>query len=168
MKKSILVVFLLIFTQSSFAQLQYFGEWAVGELDKKSGMFAGTGNDSGGLLSQYCYLSSQDCYWTMSNGSTKCEDEESYPAMVNADGGAFHIDMYCYKAASGVARMAFKNFSLIDGAIKKSKSVSIVVPLAGGGFRVTRFLLNGADAAIATMRQRFADQTGRSTRDVTL
>lgn len=163
--KAVLIVFFLLFCQSGQALT---GAWSSGELKDKAGLYAGASNDSGGLLTQYCYYHNQDCYWSMSNGTTKCNEFESYPALVSSDAGAVSMAMYCYKSSDGASRMTFSNFKLIDDAIQKSKRLAVVVPLQGGDFRVTRFDLTGAVEAVTAMRRTLLERTKRSTKDQTL
>jgi len=163
--KAVLIFFALVFCQSGQAQT---GPWFSGELKDKVGLFAGADNDSGGLLTQYCYYSNGSCYWSMSNGTTNCNASESYPALVSFDAGAINMDMYCYKASDGKSRMTFSNFKLIDDYIQKSKRLAVVVPLQGGDFRVTRFDLTGAAEVVTSMKRTFLEKVKNSTKDQTL
>ena len=157
--RRLLAILFLFFATAVHAQ-----KWFSGESDDKNQGFAGTVNESGGILAQYCDYTDANCYWTMTNNATNCDAKESYPAMVNSDDGALHVNMYCYKAG-GKSRMAFKNFDEIDGAIRKGKNMAIVVPLDNGGFRVSRFELLGALNAINAMRDTALRKTRSSTKD---
>ena len=158
MKKALIVI-LMLFVTCAHAQ-----KWITGETNEKTSAFAGTTNDSGGILAQYCDYSDANCYWTMSSGTTNCDDQESYPAMVSSDAGALHVNMYCYKAG-GRSRMAFKNFDEIDSIIRKGKNIAIVIPLDNGNFRVSRFDLNGSVPVINAMRESAVRKSNISTKD---
>ena len=135
---------------SSYAAEKRFGSWLVGPITDNEGVYAATANDSGAILGQYCYNSEASCFWLLAN-DTNCEPGSRYPVLVNADTGAYSLEMLCIKL-EGKGRYAFTDFDAIDGLIKKSSRIGIAFPLKSGLFQVTRFSLNGSSNAVTFMR----------------
>jgi hypothetical protein len=54
---------LLVFSFSAIGQERSFGSWSAGLTSDKTGMYAATANDSGGILAEYSYFKNQICYW---------------------------------------------------------------------------------------------------------
>lgn len=160
--KALFIALVLLFSVTAQAQ-----SWLSGETSNKAEAFAGTSNDSGGVLAQYCAYGENFCYWSLSSDSTTCKAEESYPALVNSDAGAVHAFMYCYKDGDK-NRMAFKDFDEIDRAVRGSKNIAIVVPMASGNFRVSRFNLAGALPVLNSMRDAAQKKAKTSTKDLNL
>jgi hypothetical protein len=123
-------------------------------------VYAATVNDSGHVLGQYCY-SEGTCLWLLGL-RTRCSENEKYPALVNADAGAQSIEIYCageLPGTPGLYTYAFTEFDKVTEFVTKSNRVGIAIPLQSDEFRVIRFDLNGASAAIASMQKVAAQKT---------
>lgn len=133
------------------AQQKMFGSWTVGVLDDAAGLYAGTINESGGLLGKYCFRNGEKCLWLMAN-DVNCEDGSRYSALVNADTGAGTVTIRCVKI-EGKPRYLFEEFDVIDSAVRGASWFGVAFPLKSGRFQVSRFAMNGAADAIAFMRR---------------
>jgi hypothetical protein len=141
--------------------------WAVSLSDDNSVASAYTVNDSGALLGQYCYASSGNCVWTLGM-TTGCETGSEYPVLANTDTGSVQLKIKCGgRLPTGAYAYAFTDFDAIDKAVKNATRIGFAVPMQADEFRVVRFLLSGANAAINHMLQRAqAMKTGKhGTRD---
>lgn len=126
------------------------GDWWVGPITGNEGLFAAIMNDSKAAFGQYCYEESSTCYYILAT-DLNCEEGNSYPVLVNGDAGASHHQLLCIKVG-GKTRYAFKDFELIDGAVRESNRLGIAFPLESGQFQVSRFSLNGSVKALDLMR----------------
>lgn len=129
-----------------------YGSWGVGVGDDRSFLYAATVNDSADLLGQYCTPSEVSCMWLLGL-STKCETGHEYPLLANSDTGALQLEIVCSgPLPNGNYKYAFKNFDQIDELVKRAQRVGFAMPMQGDQFRVVRFMLNGATAAVTSMR----------------
>ena len=142
---------LAVISSVSFAQTKSFPQWGTGITDDKDGFYAATGNDSGGILGQYCLTDQSLCYWILVN-SVKCEKDATYPALVNSEAGSDSVAMLCWPMPDGKPRFAFKSFNGIDDLIRKSSNIGIAFPMESGTFKVSRFNVSGANVALDYMR----------------
>jgi hypothetical protein len=126
--------------------------WSTGATNSKESLFAATTNDSGALLGQYCDLKDRSCMWELGL-SLSCENGAKYPLLANADSGAIELQVVCMGVMpNNLYGYAFDNFDKVDSIVKGNARVGFAFPLQEGEFRVVRFLLNGASAAVAQMR----------------
>lgn len=129
-----------------------FGAWSVDMGDDHSFIYAATVNDSGGLLGEYCTPSEGSCMWVLGI-STKCDTGHQYPVLANADTGAVELEIVCNgELPNGMYKYAFSSFDQIDSLVKAATRIGFAMPMQGDQFRVVRFQLNGASAAVASMR----------------
>lgn len=141
------VVLVAICSTSAGAQERQFGDWHTGALDDGSGGYAGTINDSGGLLTVFCYKEGNACIWSLVV-DLNCEQDATYPVLVNADNGAASSEVVCRKIRNDKPGYVFKNFALIDSSVRKSQRIGFAAPLQSGQFNVSRFSLKGATQAL--------------------
>jgi len=113
--------------------------------------FAATINDSEAIFGQWCYKSIQGCYWILAS-DTACDTGEDYPSLINSTSAAISATMRCTSIA-GVNRLVFKDFSLIDDAIKNDGVLAIATPMKNGSFKVQRFDLKGVQPSLNAMRR---------------
>lgn len=136
----------------SAAIAQTYGSWTVDTADDKSYLYAATANDSGNVLGEYCYPQQGSCVWILGM-ATSCEENHTYPMLANADVGAQHLEVVCRgQLPSKLYQYVFTKFDDIDRIVKQGSKVGFAIPLQEDQFRVVRFLLVGATAAIKNMR----------------
>lgn len=156
------------------------GDWAWDDASgRESGsLFALTMNDADQSLGQFCYPGEGKCYWVVTT-PTPCTKGGRIPILVNGEEGAASAVLHCLgeKVISGQThhRLVFADFDAFDKLmrnLKQSPSLGVVLPTDGDKFRVMRFSLNGAQAAIDAMRKRLSrkgssDNTTRGTSPAT-
>jgi hypothetical protein len=137
----------------SLAEPQTFDKWAA-STDGTGGVYASTVNDSGHILGQYCDPSAGSCYWLLGM-SARCRVGTRYPVLVNSDTTAQSLEVGCTGETIGQAGtygLVFTDFEAISNIIAGSRHIGIAFPLKGDQFRVVKFDLVGAPAALAAMR----------------
>jgi hypothetical protein len=159
--KAALVV-LLSAASLNVASAQSFGNWMFDVADDKSYLYAATSNDSGNILGEYCYPEQGSCVWILGL-KTSCEKDHTYPVLANTDMGASHLQITCRGLLSNnLYQYVFTTFDDIDRLVKVGSKIGIAIPLEEDQFRVIRFALVGATAAIKNMRSAATKQnTGR-------
>lgn len=155
------LVLILCGVSLSFAQTRQSGAWSIGVIAGNEGLYAATANDSNAIFGQYCYQSDASCYWLLAN-DIDCEAGSKYPVLVNADAGASSLEIFCMKI-NGKARYAFTSFSTIADIVKNSSRIGIAFPMKNGFFQVNRFSLDGAEVAVARMREATNELVKKST-----
>jgi hypothetical protein len=161
-----LTVLVVVFTASTtitVAQEGQWGAWTAGLAEDRQSSYAGTINDSGNLLAQYCFLSSGNCVYLLAM-STACKDGSRYPVLVNSDAGSFSTEIVCGGPLNGRFRYLFSNFELINSAVRDAARIGFAVPLSGDNFRVTRFDLNGSRQALSRSLELLSRRQGGGTR----
>jgi hypothetical protein len=135
-----------------------FSDWLVGSMSNGTGLYAATINDSGLLLGEYCYFSSNNCVWVLGS-DTVCEQDHRYPALANTDQGAASLEISCTGQfqQSGKTTFAyfFSDWKLLESLMKTSTRLGIAVPMKSDQFTVWRFSLDGMTAAIRKMEADF-------------
>lgn len=145
-----LVVFAI--AGSAVAQGGRYDDWFVGSLDDGSGGFAGTSNDSGSILANYCYFDGRSCEYRI-GFSTRCDVGDSYPGLINSDVGGAHITIRCGGSTQeGRWIYVVNEYDTVDQIVKQGMRIGIAVPLQRDEFHVLRFSLRGATAATTFMR----------------
>lgn len=142
-----------------------FGEWAT-DFSGPEFVYAFTTNDSGGVLGQYCYFSSGNCIWLISM-SSGCEEGHDYPVLANSDAGASQVMVYCSSKMEGQFVYVFRDFEAIDKLVKDGHKMGFAVPLQEDRFTVVRFHLDGAGAALSSMRSFFKQHSKSKPADST-
>jgi hypothetical protein len=101
-----------------------------------------TTNESGSAFGMVCGTT---CVWFV-NFQKHCEAGHDYPAMVNAAGGAYAIQLRCYH----LDQRWLLTFAVDDDSvdtIKKGGEIGFAFPLDSGQFGVSRFSLAGGQGA---------------------
>jgi hypothetical protein len=155
MKRIGLIATLIVMLAADIAaaQRQKFGSWETSTAGQ-SFVYALTQNDSGHVLGQWCDLTASSCLWLLGI-RTSCNEGETYPILVNSNAGSASLRLHCAGPLAnvpGVYRYVFADFDSIDGLVAKSAKIGVALPLEGDQFRVIRFDLNGAPAAVSLMR----------------
>lgn len=137
---------------SAFAELKYNKDW-MWDSTGDDFSYAATITSSGRILGQYCYLDSDSCIYTVSLGIT-CQEEESYPVLINSDTGVIKADMICgHKISNSNYAFYIKPFDAIDLKVRSASNIGFAVAMESGKFKVVRFSLSGSTYAIESMRE---------------
>lgn len=133
------------------AKAQGVGQWIY--KNSEPDYYAGTLNDSGNGFGQHCSPGEGSCVYFIGL-STRCEDGEDYPALLSSDFGAYSVNLTCQgRTPDGkMHRYVISPFKDVDSAVRNSKRIGIALALEGDQFRVVRFSLDGAVAAITIIR----------------
>lgn len=115
-----------------------FGSWTVGSTDDATSEYAGSFNDSGGYIGEYCMFSDGNCVWLLGL-QTSCEAGSKYPVLVNASAGAYSMEVLCEgrlaTAGGAYFKYAFANFDSIANLIKaKGDTIGLAFPMQSGQF----------------------------------
>ncbi|WP_382321315.1 hypothetical protein ACFJGX_11160 [Hydrogenophaga sp. UC242_50] len=143
--------------------------WSHGITNGRDAVYAATINDSGAVLGQYCFFEDESCYWILAN-NIGCEEGEIYPALTSSEITSSSIEMVCGgKLSEGKTRYFLKPFDTIEKISQGSKYIGIAIAMDDGQFRVNRFDLRGATAAMKRATELFHKTPRRSsTKDRTL
>lgn len=130
-----------------------FGDWSLGSTADGQ-LYAGTTNDSGGMLIKGCDPSKAACYWYLIT-YTACDVGALSPALINSTLGTATVNLQCDGGADlqggRMYRYQVGNPDLLDSVATGSSNVGIAVGLVDGQFKVYRFSLKGASTAISTL-----------------
>ena len=134
------------------------GAWSV-EMQDGRGLWASTRGDQG-ALGQFC---SEDgaCAWLIVLWNASCTQGEQHPVLVNTDRAASHHVLQCIGTMPGVgSALAFADFDRVDFSLRGASVVGIAIPEPTDAIGVAHFKLEGAGAAIDSMRARILAQSG--------
>ena len=136
-------------------QAEQFGDWKLVYLD--DGFRATATENQAGRFGVLCGPSSCSAFFTT---KAKCDDNSTYPGMVNSPGGAFNVKFVCSKAkkADNDDSLLFPFDPQVVRAFTTGGTIGIAFPMASGSFQVTRFSLTGALASSL----RLAEITGQA------
>jgi hypothetical protein len=132
------------------------GSWNV-EPQEGNGLWASTKGDRG-ALGQYC---SDDgaCAWLLVLWNATCSEGEQHPVLVNTERAASHHMIQCIGSVPGIgSALAFVDFDRVDFAVRGAEAVGIAIPEQTDTIGVAHFKLDGAVAAIDSMRARIVAQ----------
>lgn len=130
-----------------------FGSWDVDVTPDGSEeiLYAGTTNDSGAILGQFCVPSTDSCVWLIAM-TTSCDEGHTYPVLANSDAGAAQLLVLCNaKLENGLYRYVFTDFDAVDNIVRKGSRVGFAAPLQSDQFKVVRFRLNGSIEALTLL-----------------
>lgn len=149
------------------AEAETIGDWVWDDASAKSmgSLFALTMNEAEQSMGQFCYASEGKCYWILTL-PTACSKGAKIPVLVNGEAGAGGGTLHCLgdRVIAGKThyRMVFADFDAFDELFRqlgKSPSIGVAFPTEGDKFRVARFSLEGAVAAVDQMRKKLARAT---------
>jgi hypothetical protein len=143
----IAIFFIIIFFPLfSYAEKSKSGDWVL-DLDNTSGLTqAFTANQSGSTFGFICSISSNGCFYYFSPQAT-CEAGAAGGILINLDAGALSATTECAILGSSYYSL-IKETKDIHLAIIGSNNIGIAIPMKDGQFKVVRFSLRGAEAAI--------------------
>jgi hypothetical protein len=154
MKLLLAAIAVAILTGASTPALaQSFERWTTGA-DEQGATHASVMNESGFILGQYCDSRTGPCYWVLGM-SARCKVGTRYPVLVNSDASAQSLEVGCTGETSGrtgIYGLVFTDSETIGSMIARSNRLGIAFPLKGDQFRVVRFDVTGAPAALAAAR----------------
>ena len=128
------------------------GDWTW-SVDDPEIYYAGTQNSAGHMLAQFCDPTDGTCFFAVGFDTT-CDEGDSYPALVNADTGAYSIKFVCGSTLDdGTNLMLVEDFDQMDGVLRKAKKIGFALPMQGDEFKAVRFSLKGSVAAMDAMRK---------------
>lgn len=128
------------------------GDWAL-NIDDPEMYFAGTENSAGQVLMQLCDPEDSTCFYAV-GFDTRCDEGDSYPALVNSDAGTASIELLCSSELDdGNNLMLVKDFDQMDDFIRRAKKIGFALPMQGDEFKAVRFSLKGSVKAIDAMRK---------------
>jgi hypothetical protein len=161
--KVILVCIAFLPLQAGAAWEQAWGQWFASEAPGT--LFAATVNDSNNIFGQWCMPAQGSCFYYLGI-ETVCNEGKQIPALVSTSAGALATTLLCSGKLPNqkTSKLTFLNFDEINNAVDQGSRISIVFALEGDQFKVMRFDLNGASAAIAAMRVRAEAQVGSGAR----
>lgn len=134
------------FSQDSDPRLTY-GNWSVFLSDDKKDLIAATEQDGDKFLAYRCFTEQGKCVHVLVI-ATGCTEGQEYPVLVNASSGSLAIECLCSEN-DGTYELLPTDFDKIHGALTSSTGpIGFAVPLASGQFKVVRFSLTGAKAAM--------------------
>jgi hypothetical protein len=88
-----------------------------------------------------------------------CAEGEQHPVLVNTDRSASHQVVQCMGMVPGIgSALAFVDFDGLDAALRRGSVVGIAIPEHTDAIGVAHFKLDGAAAAIDSMRERIVAQ----------
>jgi hypothetical protein len=150
---------LLLSAPAAHAAEQRIGDWLV-ETTGTTVLYAYVRNDDGDLFGQFCSLTEKTCTWLIGL-TTACENDAVYVVLANADSGSAHLRLTCRgRMESGRYRYALTPFDDVDSLIRESPRIGFAIALEDGFFRVSRFNLLRAKAALTTMRDAVERRVG--------
>jgi hypothetical protein len=128
------------------------GDWTW-SIDDPAMFYAATENSAGQVLMQLCDIEDGSCLYAV-GFDTRCDEGDSYPALVNSDAGTASIELLCGKTLEdGGNLMLVKGFDQMDGFVRGAKKIGFALPMQGDEFKAVRFSLKGSVAAIDAMRK---------------
>lgn len=151
----ILIIFLLFVTLPAVSYAE--GNWDINHYDDYS-IAATMDRDGDGMLGQICYFESEACLYAYFHETTCQAGSNNYPVLVNTDRAATYFSLACgmrIDVGRGGNVMLFPGFDEIDFLVREASWFSIVVPMEGDRFKVSRFSLMGSGAAVEKMRREF-------------
>lgn len=169
-RRQVFTAGIVLFLASPCFPAKNYGLWKVEE--GVSSIYAFTTNDSGALLGQFCEYDSGLCKWMLGT-NISCVEEENYPVLANSSTGAYHFDVTCIGLLPGYSTIyayAFSEPEKLNKAIRAGVKIGIAFPLENDNFRVSRFVLTGANKSLDVMYEAFKQRitvnpSGAGTRD---
>lgn len=156
MNSRILIYLVIIFFPLiSHAEKSKSGDWIL-DIDGDSDFTeAFTANQSGSALGFICSISANKCFYYISPQTT-CEVGATGVILVNSDAGALSATTKCTKLSSAYYSV-IQETNDIHSAVIESNNIGIAIPMKDGQFKVVRFSLRGANAAIGAAADRAAN-----------
>lgn len=147
----ILTGFLLL-PSMVFGETKKSKDWLWDASNPKA-VWAGTVNDEGRVLGQYCRTDTGDCVYRVTLGLT-CNAGSEYPTILNTESGVSAHTLICEQSGNNDSDGIFliRPFDDVDAAIRESINAGFVIATESGRFKAVRFSLAGSTYAIEAMR----------------
>lgn len=147
-----LVLLITFLSSAASAQSEFTSkEWTASMEPDSEFYYAATINSSGHMLGQYCYFADGSCVYLMAM-NTQCESGSQYPAIINSDSGSAHATVLCSHSYEQQHIVFIYPFDDVDRIVRQATNIGVVIPMADGQFRVSRFGLAGSNYALDRMR----------------
>lgn len=128
------------------------GDWRL-NIDDPEMYYAATENSAGQVLMQLCDPEDATCFYAV-GFDTRCDEGDSYPALVNSDVGTASIELLCgSELDDGNNLMLVKDFDQMDDFVRRASKIGFALPMQGDEFKAVRFSLRGSVKAIDAMRK---------------
>lgn len=148
MKQLAVTSALILAWSSAFADTTRYGEWLLDRGPDYREAY--TGNASGSAVGVWCGEEIQSCFFYIRSNTT-CEEGATGITLVNAETGAFSVELLCTKVEMNGKLEYFNLLSNFDGmkkALEENTFIGFSIPMASGEFKVVRFGLRGSSQAI--------------------
>jgi hypothetical protein len=149
------------------------GDWSTGATDDGQ-LYAGSVNESGGMLTKACRPSVGFCYWYLMT-STSCDKGQTVPALFSTSLGAFPFQLTCDTPVTINGRTLYRakinEPDTMDSILDSTRPLGIAVALQDGRFAVYRFSMTGAKQAVSILMQgatKLNNSSQQGTRDSSL
>jgi len=137
----------------ALALAAHYQDWETGVSADGSMYYALTMNDSGAAFGEWCSAGTRQCIW-MVGMSAGCQGNSSYPILANTDAGAQSLTISCGGKLAGTQlwRYQFMSFMDVEHLLRDTHRIGFAIPMQADQFRVVRFSLSGAAAAVSSMQ----------------
>ena len=127
---------------------EHYGAWTVSWFATDTWL-ATTPNDAGSAFGAVC--SKKGCS-TFINPQITCDQDATYPALVNAPSAAFAATLTCIHFGK-IGLLVFSEDKAILDAMSIGGNIGVAFPMQSGEFKVSRFSLTGGMRAYARASQ---------------
>ena len=154
MRNLLIVLAFLVVPSFVYSADEIHGDWKVSVHKDTQMTDTFTANNSGSVFGMICIAANDSCLFYVSPQTT-CEDEAISNVLINSDAGALSTEIKCMKLGDTYYSI-IKETSAVQEAVMKSKNIGIAFPMENGQFKVVRFSLVGANAAIISATEKAA------------
>jgi hypothetical protein len=154
LNRHIQLLILLLLPLAALAERENSGDWWISISENDGYTEAFTANESGSTFGLVCLTNIDRCFFYISPQTT-CNDGSASIVLINSDAGALSSKVTCTKLGDNFYSM-IEDFDNVQSAIIKSNNIGIALPMESGLFKVVRFSLIGANAAIKKAADRAA------------
>lgn len=174
MKRVLCALLVAALTMPCVSQTAPIGDWITGSTDDGQQLFAGSINESGGMLTKACRPASGICYWYLIT-STICDKGQAAPALFSTSKGAVPFQLSCESTVVQNGKTMYRslilNPDLMDSILESTMPLGIAVALEDGRFAVYRFSMSGAKRAVSILMEganKLNQSSKTGTKDTTL
>src|SRR5208337_88808 len=135
----VMLLTLVLFTRSTFAQQRQFNDWVVGQTT--SGPCALTGSSRGKLV---LYRLGTSYLWVLEQTSLNCTDNSRISVLISTNGGSANTEVVCHR--DGNTQFIFSDTALVTRTLQQATQVRIDVPIENGSYSFDFSLLGMSNA----------------------
>jgi hypothetical protein len=139
----------------TYAQNTRYADWQADLHGSSTLAEAFTVNESGSTFGFICFASINRCVYYIS-AHTTCDPDSKSAILINTDAGALDSTITCTKFGD-TYYSTIENSNDLSNGIATSSTLGIALPMKGGQFKVVRFSLLGANAAIGATAARVVE-----------